>query len=295
MKEPKLTTGIDFNGKIAIVKYGGVFRGLKVKAAQEAGAVGCIIFTDPGDDGEMTEENGHKTYPDGPARQHSSVQRGSVQFLSVYPGDPTTPGEPAYPNVTRIEGGNFPSIPSLPISFEDALPILKHLEGKGPKAADLGAEWVGGLGFFGLDYFVGPSEADLHLVNEVNTRVMPIWNTMATVPGYITDEVIVVGNHRDAWVLGGADPNSGTASQYELVRGLGKLLSSGWRPMRTIVLASWDAEEYGLIGSVEWAEDFGEWFGGHVTAYLNLDSSVSGQNFQAQASPVRTNVTKEPS
>ena len=282
-----LTSGVDFTGKIAIVKYyGGNFRGLKIKAAQEAGAIGCIIYSDPADDGEMVEENGYETYPEGPARQHSSVQRGSVQFLSKYPGDPTTPGVPAYPNVTRVEGGNFPSIPSLPMSFEDVLPILKQLEGKGIKASELGPEWTGGLEYFGLDYYVGPSEVDLHMVNEVNTRVMPNYNTMATIPGWIQDEVIVVGNHRDAWVLGGADPNSGTASQYEMIRGLGLLLKKGWRPLRTIVLCSWDGEEYGLIGSTEWAEDFGEWMGGKVAAYLNLDSSVSGQNFHASASPV---------
>ena len=276
---------MDFTGKIALVKYWEVFRGLKIKAAQEAGAIGCIIFTDPGDDGEFTEANGYELYPDGPARQPSSVQRGSVQFISKFPGDPTTPGEPAYPNATRHEGLNQPSIPSLPISYQDAIPILKALEGKGMKAEDVKADWVGGLGFYGVEYWTGPSDVDLHFVNEVNTRVMPIWNTMATIPGHITDEVIILGNHRDAWVLGASDPNSGTASQHELIRGLGKLLSKGWKPMRTIVLASWDAEEYGLIGSCEWAEDFGDWLSEYSAIYLNLDSSVSGSNYGAAASP----------
>lgn len=148
----------------------------EVLAAQEAGAIGCIIFTDPGDDGEMTEENGYKPYPEGPARQPSSVQRGSVQFLSKYPGDPTTPGEPAYPNATRIEGGNYPSIPSLPMSYEDAIPILKSLQGKGMKAEEISKDWVGGLGYHGVEYWTGPSDVDLRLMNEVNTRVMPIWS-----------------------------------------------------------------------------------------------------------------------
>lgn len=277
--------GIDFKGKIALVKYGYVFRGLKVKAAQEAGAIGTLIFTDPGDDGEVTEENGYAQYPDGPARVPSSVQRGSVQFLSMYPGDPTTPGEPAYKNATRIEGGNFPDIPSLPLSYEDAIPLLKALKGKGLPASEVDPSFEGGLGYKGVEYFTGPSDVEVHLVNEVNTRVTPVWNTLAVVPGHITDEVVIVGNHRDAWVLGGADPNSGTASQYELVRGLGELIKKGWKPLRSIILASWDAEEYGLVGSTEWAEDFGDWLQGHAAAYLNLDSSSSGQNLRASASP----------
>ncbi|KIR33868.1 membrane protein [Cryptococcus deuterogattii MMRL2647] len=277
--------GVDINDKIVLAKYGGCFRGLKVKAAQEAGAIGIIIFTDPGDDGEITEENGYEVYPNGPARQPSSVQRGSVQFISKYPGDPSTPGEPAYKNASRLEGGNQPSIPSIPMAYEDIIPFLKALEGKGIHASDLGPDWVGGLGHHGVDYYVGPSDVDLHLVNEVNTRIMPIWNTMAVIPGHITDEVIILGNHRDAWVLGGSDPNSGTASQFEVIRGLGTLLRKGWKPLRTIILASWDAEEYGLIGSTEWAEDFGDWLQTNTAVYLNMDSSASGSNFHASASP----------
>ncbi|WVQ72430.1 hypothetical protein IAR50_001982 [Cryptococcus sp. DSM 104548] len=284
--------GIDFTNKIVLVKYGACFRGLKIKAAQEAGAIGVIIFTDPGDDGEITEENGYKAYPDGPARQPSSIQRGSVQFISKYPGDPTTPGEPAYKNASRLEGGNQPSIPSIPMSYQDVIPFLKALQGKGIHAEALGPEWTGGLGYYGVDYFVGPSEVDLHLVNEVNTRVMPIWNTMAVIPGHITDEVVIFGNHRDAWVLGGSDPNSGTASQYETIRGLGLLLQKGWKPLRSIVLASWDAEEYGLIGSTEWAEDFGRWLQDNVAVYVNMDSSASGGNFDAAASPSLAHVIR---
>lgn len=213
------------------------------------------------------------------------MQRGSVQFLSKYPGDPTTPGKPAYKNATRDAGGNFPSIPSLPMSYEDVIPLLNALKGKGLAAHELGESFSGGLTHYGVEYWTGPSELELHLVNEVNTRVMPIWNTMAVIPGHITDEVVIMGNHRDAWVLGGADPNSGTASQYDMVRGLGVLLSKGWRPMRTIILASWDAEEYGLIGSTEWAEDFGDWLQANAVAYLNFDSSASGSNFRGAASP----------
>ncbi|EIW70651.1 hypothetical protein TREMEDRAFT_29057 [Tremella mesenterica DSM 1558] len=297
--------GVNVSGRIVLTKYGGPFRGLKVKAAQEAGAVGCLIFTDPGDDGEITEANGYKAYPDGPARQPSSVQRGSVQFVSLlqtlyqpilagkekgpfisaYPGDPTTPGVPAYPNATRLEVGNQPSIPSLPISFEDAIPLLKALYGEGLAVETLGPEWSGGLTHYNVSYFTGPSQISLHMVNQVNTRVMPIWNVMATIPGHITDEVIIMGNHRDAWVMGASDPNSGTASQHELIRGLGELIKIGWKPLRTIMFVSWDAEEYGLIGSTEWCEDFGDWLGKNVIAYLNLDSSVSGSKYRVQGSP----------
>ncbi|KAK1922840.1 hypothetical protein DB88DRAFT_492893 [Papiliotrema laurentii] len=277
--------GIDVSGKLAVVRYGGNFRGLKVKAAEEAGAVGVIIYSDPADDGDITEENGYKPYPEGPARQPSSVQRGSVQYLSKYPGDPSTPGYPAYKNATRVEGGNQPSIPSLPLSYEDAIPILKALQGQGRKAEEISDRWVGGLGYKGVDYWTGPSEVSLHLVNEVNTAVTPVWNVGAVIPGHIEDEVIIVGNHRDAWVLGAGDPNSGTAAQMEAIRGIGKLVKSGWKPMRTIIFASWDAEEYGLIGSTEWAEDFGDWLKENTVAYLNLDSAVAGSIYHASASP----------
>jgi len=178
------------------------------------------------------------------------------------------------------------------MSYEDAIPILQALEGKGIAASELGPGWVGGLGYHGVEYFTGPSDIDLHLINEVNTRVMPIWNTMATIPGHITDEVVIVGNHRDAWVLGGSDPNSGTASQFEMIRGLGALVKKGWKPLRTIMLASWDAEEYGLIGSTEWAEDFGSWIEANTAAYFNLDSSVAGSVFDAAASPSLADLLK---
>ncbi|KAJ9124725.1 hypothetical protein QFC24_003093 [Naganishia onofrii] len=277
--------GIDAKGTIVLVKYGKVFRGLKVKAAQEAGALGCLIYSDPGDDGEITIDNGYEVYPNGPARNPSSVQRGSVQFLSSYPGDPSTPGYPAYANATRVEGGNQPSIPSLPISYADALPLLKTLEGKGKLAREVGqsGDWPGGLK--DVEYFTGPSEKQVRFINEVDTKVTPIWNVFATIPGHIRDEVVVIGNHRDAWVLGGADPSSGSASVNEIMRGFSALLEKGWKPLRTIVIASWDAEEYGLIGSTEWCEDFGDWLGKHVVAYLNVDVSVAGSNLGMSASP----------
>jgi N-acetylated-alpha-linked acidic dipeptidase len=147
----------------------------------------------------MQEINGHLPYPAGPARNPSSVQRGSVQYLSSYPGDPTTPGVPAYKNATRVEGGNFPKIPSLPISYEDALPLLELLQSTGIKASELGESWEGGLKHK-VEYWTGPSEQKVRLINEVDTRVIPVWNTMAVIPGFIQDESVMIGNHRDAWV-----------------------------------------------------------------------------------------------
>ncbi|KAI0747310.1 Zn-dependent exopeptidase [Irpex lacteus] len=252
--------GVDLTGKVVLVKYGGIFRGLKVKGAEELGAAGVLIYSDPSDDGSVTIENGYLPYPHGPARNPTSVQRGSVQYLSLYPGDPTTPGYPAYENSTRTDGSNIPSIPSLPLSWANAQVLLKEI-----------AE--------------GGKNRTISFVNHVDTKVTPIWNTYGVIPGHIKDEVVVVGNHRDAWVLGAVDPSSGTASVHEVVRGFGALLRKGWKPLRTIVFASWDAEEYGLIGSTEWGEDFPEFIDKHVVAYLNLDSSVSGSRFGASASP----------
>ncbi|KAF7332141.1 Zn-dependent exopeptidase [Mycena kentingensis (nom. inval.)] len=253
-----LAQGVDFTGAIVIARYGAIFRGLKIKRAQELGAAGVLIYSDLRDDGSVTEDNGYLPYPHGPSRNVNSVQRGSVQFLSTYPGDPTTPGLPAYENATRTEGENIPKIPSLPISAANAAKLLELASAEG---------------------------AEVHVVNHVDTKVTPIWNTMGVIPGFITDEIIVIGNHRDAWVMGAVDPSSGTSSLHETVRGLGALLKKGWKPLRTIVIASWDAEEYGLIGSTEWVEDFPDFVRDNVVTYLNLDSSVSGATFGAAASP----------
>lgn len=271
--------GVSLTGKIVLTRYGGIFRGLKVKGAQDLGAAGVLIFNDPKDDGTVTPENGYDTYPHGPARNPTSLQRGSVQFLSVYPGDPTTPGYPSYENATRTEGTNIPKIPSLPISWNNAKILLAEI-GLGPLAGKA-------------------MNRTVRLVNHVDNKVIPIWNTMGVIPGSVPDEVIVIGNHRDAWVMGATDPSSGTASMHEVIRGFGTLLSKGWKPLRTIVIASWDAEEYGLIGSTEWGEDFADWIDKHVVAYLNVDSSVSGSRLRLSASPslahmVRSTAEKVP-
>ncbi|KZT12731.1 Zn-dependent exopeptidase [Laetiporus sulphureus 93-53] len=258
--EALVEMGVDLKGSIVLTRYGGIFRGLKVKGAQELGAAACLIYSDPRDDGTVTQENGYDAYPNGPARNPSSVQRGSTQFLSIYPGDPTTPGYPSYENSTREDGTNIPSIPSLPISWANAKVLLEEIKEGGP-------------------------HRNISLVNHVDDRVIPIWNTMGVIPGHISQEVVVIGNHRDAWVMGATDPSSGTASIHEVIRGLGVLLKEGWKPLRTIVIASWDAEEYGLIGSTEWGEDFADWIHEHVATYLNLDSSVSGSRFEVSGSP----------
>ncbi|KAJ1311382.1 hypothetical protein OPQ81_009875 [Rhizoctonia solani] len=255
--------GHNLTGSIALIRYGAVFRGLKVKAAQEAGAVGVLIYSDPRDNGAVTVENGYKYWPNGPALNPDSVQRGSVMFLSKYPGDPGTPGTPAYPNAKRVEETNTPSIPSLPISWNNAQVLLKELE-------------------ISDSIF---SNRNIRLLNGVQNKVTPIWNTMAVIPGHIRDEVVLLGNHRDAWVLGASDPTSGTVSVHEITKGLGELLKRGWKPLRTIVFASWDAEEYGLIGSTEWGEDFADWIQEHVVAYLNVDVSSSGDRFDLLGSP----------
>lgn len=239
------------------------YRGLKVKRAQELGAAGVLIYDDPRDDGGVTVEAGFRPYPHGPARNPTAVQRGSVQFISMYPGDPTTPGRPSYANVTRDEALNIPRIPSLPISWANAQKLLQLLE----------------------DSEHGPSKETIRLHNNIAEEVAPIWNTMAVIPGHIKDEIVLVGNHRDAWVMGAADPSSGTATLHEVVRGLAHLWRKGWRPLRTIVIASWDAEEYGLVGSTEYGEDFRAFLSKHAVAYLNVDNAVSGANFYSLASP----------
>ncbi|CUS07818.1 unnamed protein product [Tuber aestivum] len=285
--------GVDLKGKIALAKYGGTFRGLKVKYAQEQGMIGVLTYTDPGDDGEITKANGYAPYPDGPARNPSSVQRGSVMFLATMTGDPTTPGYPSKPGVEREDPSGFiPSIPSLPLSFKDALPFLQALDGYGFTAEEVDRPgWTGGLN---VSYSVGPRPgAVISLENKVDYTYTPVWNSIGIINGTIEDEVIVIGNHRDAWIvamilnyLGGAsDPNSGTAVLVELSKAFGELIKLGWKPKRTIILASWDAEEYACIGSTEWVEEFVSWAVPNMVAYVNVDMAVAGPHFRIEAVP----------
>ncbi|KAK7430209.1 hypothetical protein QQZ08_003184 [Neonectria magnoliae] len=297
--EDLVDAGVELEGKIAIVRYGGIFRGLKVKRAQELGMIGCLIYSDPGDDGERTEENGYKPYPEGPARNPSSVQRGSAEFLSIRPGDPSTPGYPSKPGAPRAPVDDAtPSIPSIPISYADALPILKALNGHGPKSSDFNEFWNKnlGLGYKGVKYNIGPTPDNvvINLFNEQKYVTTPLWDVIGIVNGTVPNEVIVIGNHRDAWIIGGAgDPNSGSAVLNEVIRGVGKALESGWKPFRTIVFASWDGEEYSLIGSTEWVEEYLPWLSDASVAYINVDVGVDGPRFRASAAPVLNQVLRD--
>ncbi|KAJ5503431.1 Peptidase M28 [Penicillium fimorum] len=296
--EDLVNANVTLEGKIAIAKYGMNFRGLKVKRAQELGMIGVVIYSDPQEDGEITEENGYEAYPNGPARNPSAIQRGSTQFLSILPGDPTTPGYASKPGCERQDPHNsIPSIPSLPVSYKEALPFLKALNGHGPKASEFNEFWQGGgLGYKGVEYNIGPSPEDvvinLHNLQEYVTT--PLWNVIGTIKGHIPDEVVILGNHRDAWIAGGAgDPNSGSAALNEVVRSFGEALKAGWKPLRTVVFASWDGEEYGLLGSTEWVEEYLPWLSKANIAYLNVDVAAAGTNFQPRASPLLNKVIND--
>jgi N-acetylated-alpha-linked acidic dipeptidase len=270
---------IDLHGKIVICRYGGNFRGVKVYIAEQRGAVGVLIYTDPQDDGYYKGD----AYPQGPWRPESGVQRGSVQYLFKYPGDPETPGvasTPDLPDSARTpweKSGNQPKIISIPISYHDATPILQAL--KGPSVPQ---GWQGALPF---RYHIGPGGVTVHLVSQQDYKLRTIWDVVGKVKGsQLPDEWVVTGNHRDAWVYGAVDPNSGTAALLEAVHGVGALLKQGWRPKRTLVYCSWDAEEEGLIGSTEWVEQHAKALENAV-AYFNVDVAVSGPDFSGAAVP----------
>jgi N-acetylated-alpha-linked acidic dipeptidase len=278
--------GISVKDKIVLVRYGGNFRGVKVYIAQQYGAKGVLIYSDPADDGYVKGD----MYPKGPYRPESAVQRGSTQFLPIYPGDPETPGiasTPDLPESKRIPADqlqkNQPSIPVNPLSYKDAAPILQALGG--PQTP---RDWQGGLPFtYHLGGAPGAAAVTVHMHLEQETKLRTIWDVIGTIPGtdpQQKDDWVVAGNHRDAWVYGAVDPNSGTAAMLETVHGLGELLKQGWKPKRTIVIGSWDAEEEGLIGSTEWVEDNAEQLK-HAVAYFNTDVGVAGPDFNASAVP----------
>ena len=270
--------GVDVKGKIVIVRYGNSFRGVKAKVAEDRGAVGCIIYSDPADDGYMQGD----IYPKGPWRPGESGQRGSVQYLFDYPGDPLTPGRPAIPGVPRLkpeEATDLTRIPVQPISYDAARSILSVL--KGPVRP---RGFQGGLPF--AYHLGGTDDVRLRLKTDMDHKIRKIWNVIARIDGNEEkDRWVILGNHRDAWVFGAVDPNSGTSAMLEVGRGLGELLKKGWKPRRTIILASWDAEEYGLIGSTEWAEELAPELKEKAVAYLNLDVAVSGPHFGASSVP----------
>ncbi len=278
--------GVSVKGKIVLVRYGSNFRGVKAYIAQQYGAKGVLIYSDPADDGYFRGD----VYPKGPYRPDSAVQRGSVQFLPIYPGDPQTPGIAStldLPDSKRIPANklqnNQPSIPVNPLSYKDAAPILRAMSGPSSPR-----DWQGALPFA---YHLGSSDpatkvtVHMHLQQDIALRT--IWDVVGTIEGTDPaqkDAWVIAGNHRDAWVYGAVDPSSGTAAMLEAVHGLGVLLKEGWRPKRRIVIGSWDAEEEGLIGSTEWAEEHASHLANAV-AYFNTDVAVSGPSFSAGSVP----------
>src|ERR1700723_1064723 len=270
---------VDVRGKIVLVRYSQNFRGVKAFIAQEHGAAGVIIYSDPFDDGWRRGDK----YPDGPWRPDTGVERGSVGYMFEFPGDPTTPGVaslPSLPENKRIppqKSAQMPKIPVTPLSYHDAWPILQYLGGH-----DSPREWQGALPF---TYHVGPGPARVKMHLKQDYQYRTLWDVIGRVHGSeFPGEWVVAGNHRDAWVYGAVDPNSGTAAMLESVHGLGALLKQGWHPKRTIVFCSWDAEEEGLIGSTEWVEQHAKELD-HAVAYFNVDVAVSGPSFSAAAVP----------
>ena len=260
--------GIDVKGKIVLARYGGSWRGIKPKVAYEHGAIGCIIFSDPKDDGYGRGD----VYPKGPFRMEQGIQRGSVLDMPMYPGDPLTPGYGAKPDVKRLEIADAPTImkiPVLPISYGDAEPLLKALGG--PVAP---AEWRGGLP---VTYHIGPGPAKVHLQLEFDWGLRTAYNPMAKLKGTVyPDEWIMRGNHHDGWAQGASDPLSGMVSLMEEARAIGELVKTGWQPKRTLVYAGWDAEEPGLLGSTEWVEFHREEIQEKMVVYINTDGTGVG-------------------
>jgi N-acetylated-alpha-linked acidic dipeptidase len=261
--------GINVRGKIVIAKYGHSWRGIKPKVAQEHGAIGCIIYSDPKDDGYYQGD----VYPKGAFKNEYGVQRGSVMDMPVYPGDPLTPGVGATANAQRIashnEAPNLLKIPVLPISYHDAQPLLQALEGHvAPE------DWRGALPF---TYHVGPGKTKIHLRLEFNWNLVPCYDVIATIKGsQYPDEWVIRGNHHDAWVNGANDPISGQAALLEEAKSIGELLKIGWKPKRSIVYCAWDGEEPALIGSTEWAEDHANELQQKAVVYINSDANGRG-------------------
>lgn len=281
--------GVSVKGAVALMRYGKCFRGLKAKNAQEAGAVAALIYSDPEQDGYAQGS----VYPSGPWRPASSVQRGSIQFISTCAGDPARAYSPHGLDVEKVCGYTqeelIPKIPVLPVSYGDALPLLKSLGGEVAPPSFQGA--------LNLTYRTGPSTLRASVNVHNHFQKSPVWNVIARIPGSLPsdhDHPVILGNHRDAWVYGAADPNSGTAQMLEVAHGLGALLKTGWRPLRTLILCSWSGEEYGLLGSTAWGEVHGDSSSGALgttgflskaLAYLNVDTGVSGTHFGASGTP----------
>lgn len=279
--------GISLNGSIALVRYYGTEsdRALKIKAAELAGAVGCIIYSDPAQDGFVQGP----AWPEGRYMPSDGVQRGGVSMMSQIVGDVLSPGWASTPGethrLTPEESPGLPKIPSLPLAWRDAQPLLQALKGHGSKAPK---EWVGGVPKIEEWWTGGRDSPIVHLMNlQDEVERQPIYNIHGRIIGMEErDKKIIVGNHRDSWCMGSVDPGSGTAAFLEVVRAFGELLTYGWRPLRTIEFVSWDGEEYNLIGSTEHVEKEIDDLRANAFAYLNVDVGVAGPDFRVSASPV---------
>ncbi len=269
--------GIDVRGKIVLVRYSNPYsyRGFKALTAEKLGAAAILIYSDPAEDGYSRGA----VYPNGPWGPASHIQRGAITYDFLQPGDPLTPGYASIPGAKRIpaeQAVSLPKIMGVPLSWRDAKPLLEKMDG--PVAP---RDWQGGLP---IKYRLGGKRVVVHLKVDMDNSTKPYYVTEARIRGGESpDEWVVLGNHRDAWVYGAVDPSSGTASMLELTRNLGQMLKQGIRPKRTLVICSWDGEEYALTGSTEWGEQYADELKKKAVAYLNVDESTSGQNFQGDA------------
>ena len=276
--------GISVKGKIVIARYGGSWRGIKPRLAQEHGAIGCIIYSDPKDDGYYQGD----AYPTGPYRNEYGVQRGSVADIPLYSGDPLTPGYGDTKNAKRLDRKDAPDllkIPVLPISWHDAKPLLEAING--PVVPE---KWRGALPF---TYHTGPGPVKVHLKLEFNWSIVQVYDVIAVMKGTEQpDQWVIRGNHQDAWVNGAADPLSGQAAMLTEAKAVGQLAKEGYKPKRTIIYCSWDGEEEGLIGSTEWAETNAAELQQKAVAYINSDGNGRGMLFAGSSHALQTLVNE---
>jgi N-acetylated-alpha-linked acidic dipeptidase len=267
--------GIDVKGKIVLARYGGSWRGIKPKVAAEHGAIACIIYSDPHEDGYFQGE----VYPEGPFRGWGMIQRGSVMDMPRYPGDPSTPGRPSKPGVDRLAMDKietFAPIPVQPMSYRDGVEILKRL--KGPVAPEA---WRGALP---ITYRIGPGPAKVRMNLQMDYAQRRLINVVGRIAGAVApDEWIIVGSHRDAWTFGASDSVSGHVSMMSVARAMGDMVKKGWKPRRSLLFVSWDGEEQGLLGSTEWVEDLATELEAKAAIYVNRDAGAGGLNFSSSA------------
>ncbi|KAJ5162500.1 PA domain-containing protein [Penicillium capsulatum] len=280
--EALLRANVSLDGKIAVIKAADaspylklhgleIRRGTQIANAAKYGLAGAIMYVDPQNDGPIVEANGYQPFPDGPARPRGAIERGTIG------------------NIENLEKGQLPTIPCLPISYADAIPILTALNGHGPSASELGQRWEGGgLSMYGVEYHAGPSPAaiSLNLVTQATIHPGRVHNVIGIIPGTNPDEVIILGNHRDAWGPGAGDGNSGSAALNEVVRSFGMARRRGWRPRRTLIFASFEGEEFGQIGSLAWIREHRRWLNATAVAYLNVVVAASGSRLHVHASPL---------